>query len=294
MIKISAIGHAHFETPDLGRLTDYYNNVLGLQVVAKDAQQAFLACPLDHHSVVLKQGSQAACTTLALQLAADVDLGDFERQLASHGVSARRRSDPEPGIPSVVEFDDPKGTRVCVYNEPAVATPIYPDRGIASLKLGHIAFNATDVRKVVDFYCDVLGFQFSDSIEDFFVWLRCSPEHHAVNFVKGERVKMHHIAFEVRDWSHIQTACDFLSKNKYPIIWGPGRHGCGHNLFAYHRDPDGQIVEIFAEMDRMRDDLGYFEPRPWHRERPQKPKIWPADPAASNLWGPMPSADFLD
>ena len=33
------------------------------------------------------------------------------------------------------------------------------------------------------------------------------------------------------------TACDYLSLNGYKLLWGPGRHGIGHNLFAYHRAP---------------------------------------------------------
>jgi catechol 2,3-dioxygenase-like lactoylglutathione lyase family enzyme len=162
------------------------------------------------------------------------------------------------------------------------------------VKLGHLAYNTPAVQKAVDFYCNVLGFRFSDSIEDFFVFLRCNADHHTINLVGGKRIKMHHIAFELRDWNHMQNACDYLSMNGYPLIWGPGRHGIGHNLFTYHRNPDGQIVELFAELDLINEDIGVYEPRPWHRDRPQKPKVWPNEVGASNLWGIMPSPDFLD
>ena len=31
-------------------------------------------------------------------------------------------------------------------------------------------------------------------------------------------------------------------------------------------------VEFFCEMDQMKDEkLGYFDPRPWHQDRPQRP-----------------------
>jgi hypothetical protein len=76
-------------------------------------------------------------------------------------------------------------------------------------------------------------------------------------------------------------------------LWGPGRHGIGHNLFAYHRGPNGLITELFTELDRMNEELGYFEPRPWHRDSPQKPKVWAKDPTASNLWGIMPSDEMM-
>jgi hypothetical protein len=53
------------------------------------------------------------------------------------------------------------------------------------------------------------------------------------------------------------------------------------------------ITETFAELDRMNEELGYFEPRPWHRDAPQRPKVWEKDPGASNLWGIMPGDDMM-
>jgi hypothetical protein len=38
-------------------------------------------------------------------------------------------------------------------------------------------------------------------------------------------------------------------------------------------------------MDQMSDErLGYFDPRPWHQDRPQVPKVWPKDTLRS-YWG---------
>jgi hypothetical protein len=42
----------------------------------------------------------------------------------------------------------------------------------------------------------------------------------------------------------------------------------------------------------MNEELGYFEPRPWHRDRPQKPKVWAKDPTAANYWGIMPTDEM--
>ena len=46
--------------------------------------------------------------------------------------------------------------------------------------------------------------------------------------------------------------------------------------------------ELFAQLDQMNEEMGYFEPRPWHRDRPQSPKVWSKDPNAANYWGIMP------
>jgi hypothetical protein len=38
-------------------------------------------------------------------------------------------------------------------------------------------------------------------------------------------------------------------------------------------------------MDQMKDEaLGYFDPRPWHQDRPQRPKVWGPD-TLRNYWG---------
>ena len=118
--------------------------------------------------------------------------------------------------------------------------------------------------------------------------MRCGFEHHAINFARGTDARLHHMAFELRDASHMQQACDLLGRRKIPLLWGPVRHGPGHNIATYHRDPDGYLIELFYDMDRMADEeLGYFEPRPWHRDRPQRPKTWIGLPR--DIWGVGPS-----
>ena len=156
-------------------------------------------------------------------------------------------------------------------------------------KLGHIAAFVTDLGPLQDFYQGLLGFKWSDTIGDFFVFLRCNTDHHAANFM-ASRTKsgLHHIAYEMRDLNHLQTMLDHLAKNDYRLQWGPGRHGAGHNIFTYHDDPDGNRIELFTQLDVIHDEAkGYFEPRPWHEDFPQYPKTWEVDLVAVNSWGPI-------
>jgi hypothetical protein len=65
-------------------------------------------------------------------------------------------------------------------------------------------------------------------------------------------------------------------------------------MFIYHADPDGNVVEFFCDLDRIAsEELGYFEPRPWHEDKPQKPKHWVPDPSSANQWGPGAPEGFL-
>jgi catechol 2,3-dioxygenase-like lactoylglutathione lyase family enzyme len=294
MIGVRKISHASYETPDLERQVAYYTDILGLALTARERDAVYLANTIDHHSVILRSGMHARCARIGFQIGPDDDLDAFEKQTAAHGLSTTRKKDPEPTIGDMVSFEDPKGTVIEVFRQPEPQTQPFRSNGIVPHKLGHVAFHVTDVQRMTRFYCDVLGFRVSDWMGDFFSFLRCGTDHHTINLVETGANRHFHTAFELRDWAHIQTACDFLSRHGYRILWGPGRHGIGHNLFTYHRGPNGLITELFAELDQMKDEsLGYFEPRPWHRDNPQRPKTWPKTPDAANLWGTMPPDEMM-
>ena len=185
------------------------------------------------------------------------------------GVATERRSDISPEIAEAIAFRDPKGTLVEVFENCRFHQKDKSDEGIGTLKIGHVASRVQDVAKVVAFYTDMLGFRVSDWIGDHFAFLRCGMDHHTVNFVHYESPRLHHIAFEVKDWAELQRGCEILQKNAIQLVWGPLRHVVGHNVAAYHRNADGVRVEIYCEMDMMKDEaLGYWEPRPWHEELP--------------------------
>ena len=193
----------------------------------------------------------------------------------------------------MVTFEDPKGTVMEVFKRGEFAHQKFPSKGIVPHKLGHVAFFVTDVKKHHRFLLRRarLPRVRLDGRLLLVPALRRRPSHHQPDAGRSEN-RHFHTAFELRDWGHMLTACDYLSLNGYKLLWGPGRHGIGHNLFAYHRAPNGLITELFAQLDQMNEELGYFEPRPWHRDRPQRPKVWAKDPSASNYWGIMPTEEM--
>lgn len=294
MTKVSRIAYASFETADLEAQLDHYTRVIGLSVVDRTKDAIYLTSGADHHTVVLRRSDAARCDALGFQLPADADLTVFQKQVEGHGISTRRMSDAQPDVADMLVFADSKGTQVEVFVE-AKPSGLGPQRvGISPNKLGHVAFNVTDINAAVDFYCKVLGFKVSDWMGDFFAFLRCGPDHHAINLVSGAKNKMHHIAFELRDWTHIRDACDLLAHDRIPLVWGPVRHGIGHNISIYHRNADGQIIESYCELDRVNDGFDTYEPRLTHQEFPQKGKVWSDIGLAANMWGTPPPDGFLD
>ncbi|CDX32988.1 Glyoxalase/Bleomycin resistance protein [Mesorhizobium plurifarium] len=294
MVNVNRIVYAVFQTPNLQGQIDHYTKILGLTLVERDGKVAYLSTSGDHHSLVLREGSEARCEALGFQLPPTADIGEYENQIRAHGLKTERQADPQPSIKDAIVFYDPKGTRIETFVQAVPAGVDFQRCGISPNKLGHVAFNVTDVQGVVGFYRDVLGFKVSDWMGDFFAFMRCGPDHHTVNLVAGRNSKMHHIAFELRDWSHIRDACDWLARDRIPLVWGPVRHGIGHNISIYYRNPDGQIIELFCELDQVNEALGSFEPRPSHQDFPQKGKVWEDIQFAANMWGSGPPDGFLE
>jgi catechol 2,3-dioxygenase-like lactoylglutathione lyase family enzyme len=286
MLQIKRAGHSTLTTPDLERMVDYFTGIVGLSLVAREKNRAILATKSGLEAIVLERDGAVEAPRLSFQIAPGSDLGEIASRLKKADVRCERRSDITPGIGEAIAFQDPKGTTLEVFSDFAFAPQDNTFNGIMPLKFGHIAYQCPDVQGIVKFYCDILGFRVSDWRSDFFAFLRCSRDHHTVNFLRNTRTFISHIAFEVRDWSDIKRACDLLARNNIKLTWGPIRHIIGHNIAIYHNNPDGVVIEFFCDMDQIFDEaLGFFEPRPWHQDRPQRPKVWSSD-TPSNWWGP--------
>ncbi len=290
--RFTRLRHATFSSPDTERLLDYYRGVIGLGLIGRDRDRVFLASDSEQLSLVIEPG-EAALTSIAFEISPDVEMAALEAALKRADLRPELRSDPLPGISRLLSFIDPEGTRFELIRG-WTPTPAQERIGaLAVTKLGHVALRTPDPLATSNFCADVMGLRVSDWVEDRFVFMRSAYEHHTLNFARAPVRSLHHFAFELSGPSHMQQACDHLARHKLNILWGPVRHGPGHNTAVYHRNPDGHLVELFHDLDCMIDEeLGYFDPRPWHRDRPQRPKVWVGLPR--DVWGLPPSPECVE
>jgi catechol-2,3-dioxygenase len=170
---------------------------------------------------------------------------------------------------------DPEGNRI-VFG--LASEPLDPvrKRGPIHAPLQHVTVTSTKMAEIEAFYCDKLGFAVSDRVRNdagavTTVFLRCNHEHHTVAiFLKSEAGLDHH-SYEAGEWATIKDWADHLGAMRIPIVWGPGRHGPGNNLFIFIKDSDGNMIEISAELEVVHD-------------RPVKE--WKHEPYTLNMWGP--------
>ena len=284
---VSKLGYVTFDCPDVQQMVWYYTSVLGFDVVEQSTEYAFLTTGSDHHCVVINKGERRARSAVGYEVWGS--LGDAFTRLKEAGYDVQRRSDFAPGTPDVVVMSEPlTGTDLHLF-EAQDSSGFNGRPMLHPTKLGHVAAFTPQLDRLQNFYQDLLGFKWSDTIGDFFVFLRCNADHHAANFLASkDKSGMHHIAYEMRDPNHLITLIDHLAQNNFRLHWGPGRHGPGHNLFTYHKDPDGNTIELFTQLDVIHDESkGYWEPRPWHETCPQGPRTWEVDLATINIWGPV-------
>ena len=295
MLSAIRLGHIGIVAKNYQAMLDYYTGVLGFELAEQTARTSYLRVGVDHHAVALhKLGEKPGLEHIAFQIDPEYASADAVKELSAVGITARVESDADPSIPELVSFTDCAGLRVELYTGVKYPPKAQKRVGFAPRKLGHVARGVADVKGACSYYMRCLGFRVSDWLGDFFVFMRCGPDHHTVNFIAAPESNLNHVAYEVSDWADIQKSTDILGEHEIRLIWGPVRHGMGHNISTYHRDPDGNRVELFCELDLMLDErLGYFEPRPWHEDNPQRPKVWnPDDYRAVNIWGIDPGESF--
>jgi len=139
----------------------------------------------------------------------------------------------------------------------------------------HLTLATRDVKAIEDFYASKLGFGVSDRVVNgdgkvMTCFMRSNHEHHNLACFYQERQGVDHHSYEAGEWDTIRDWSDHLASKGVQLFWGPGRHGPGNNLFIFTEDPDGNWIEISAELEVVHD-------------RPVK--TWPHEERTLNLWG---------
>jgi catechol 2,3-dioxygenase len=268
---VTAIGHVGLRVPDLGACVEHAEGVLGLRVVERTGDEAFLTCGGPHHALHLIGDESGFVDHIGLVAAGPEELERLARRLAGEGISAKPR--PVAHVERSLVFQGPEGFTFEVYTGMTNVPPDYPTAGIRPRRLGHVNLRASRPDWMAAFLQRVLGFVVSDVIGDGAAYfLRCNHDHHGVAVTSGPAT-LHHYAWEVRDVSELVNLCDLLDVRGAGVLWGPVRHGAGENIAVYHREPSGAVVEHYTDMERIYDD-GRSRSGRWTADDPRWLSRW--------------------
>jgi catechol 2,3-dioxygenase len=281
--NITRCSHAVLTVKDLDASRLFYTEVIGLVVTAEDGDTLYLrgveeAC---HHSLVLRRSGEAACARIGMRVFREHDLDHLKAFFESRGRASAWADIPHQG--KTLHTSDIAGVPLefCATMPvvPRVLTQFHLHRGGSAHRIDHYQILVPDVRKATEFYMSA-GFRLSEYImpkseELAGVFLQRKGNPHDIVFFKGAGPRLHHVAFTTPESYSILRACDIAGTLGFGagVERGPGRHGPGHALYVYFRDPDGHRVELFNTHYQMLDIE--TEPVRWD----------PADAAMMTPWG---------
>jgi catechol 2,3-dioxygenase-like lactoylglutathione lyase family enzyme len=310
VIKVADLAWLEFEKPDLDAAERFAHD-FGFSTAARTADALYLRGAMaGTQCVVIRQGVKSRFVGPAFQA---VDTADVHRLASVHNTSAYELKGPGGGVG--VALVDPSGVplRVVAGVETLPELPRQrvhtfnfggelnrtnatqrPAREPARIeRLGHVVLESANFNSALDWYQHNLGLIVSDFLYfpgqrnrgPTMAFIRCDrgatpADHHTLAMTLGPGRKYIHSAYQVADLDTLAAGSEYLKDNRYKHSWGIGRHIEGSQLFDYWRDPDGFLVEHFADGDMFDNTV---EPG------------W-AQMSASGLsqWGPAVTRDFLD
>ncbi|MGI9061569.1 MAG: VOC family protein [Ktedonobacteraceae bacterium] len=306
-VKVKRLAHVGLWATDVAAQARFYRQILGFdlrntfenpmeQEVELENANVFLSLGDEHHSVGLFSDTRPSVGNgrnpfprtrlhhLAFEVDTDAELAALAARLNQSGLELtleERDGDPEMG--DTLWFNDPDGNRIEISvtsDDPLALSPNIAGGRRAQFRpraLQHVALQTSHLEQMVEFYTESLGFDISDWLLRECVWLRCNNDHHTVLLMRG-KMDIEHVGYSIFDGPEMLKWADYLSQRQTPILWGPGRHGAGHDLFLCLADTEGIHIELSAELQQYYDHDVTNPPRLWHTRT-----------MAHNLWGSIPA-----
>jgi catechol 2,3-dioxygenase len=272
---IAGLRSVALELPDLDAAAAFFTATWNLDAAARTDDAVYLrGTGAAHHVLALHRGARPAVRDITLQARDQAALAKLAAAAREAGGRVLREPAPitEPGGGVALTIADPAGRVFRVVHGDAVAA----DRGVQRdrpIRLAHVVLNAADVAQAQGFLERALGFKLTDRTR-IMAFLRCNSDHHSLAFADADKDALNHIAFLMPDTESVMRGGGRLKDAGYPIEWGPGRHGPGHNTFTYFIGPGGVVVEYTAEVEEVGDDYRVGGPADW---------TWP--PGRVDHWG---------
>ncbi|MGY0541525.1 catechol 2,3-dioxygenase [Nocardioides sp. YJ-D4] len=282
-MAIARMGYVHARVTDLAEARKHYVETMGLYPTLEADQKIFLKGwdEWDHHSVVLEEGGVGVIKYgFKVEFLEDLEL--YEKRAEQFGVKTERMSRGEnQEVGDGVRIFMTNGHIIELYHEMTAIgletgthnPEVFPRHlvGVGAPGLDHSLMLGSDVGTAERFFIEVFDFYPSErmvaSLDDgaplMATWLTAGKKVHDIAIIEGPDAKLHHFAFQLRDWSSIQHAADLFSMDRVSVDIGPTRHGLTRGETIYFFDPSGNRNEVFAG--------GYYP----YRDRPTI--TWTAD-----------------
>jgi catechol 2,3-dioxygenase-like lactoylglutathione lyase family enzyme len=259
--------HMQIHSADPAALARFYADTMDMSSRRLDGGDWLVEGP--QRRVLFKAGADRALGFAAFACRDRHGLASMRARVTAEAAELLPSPSPLFG-PDAFAVRDPDGN--CIVF--GLGQPEAPRQGLRG-PLQHLTLATRDPDAIEQFYVGTLGFATSDYVRDengqvMACWMRSNHEHHTLACFRKSLPGIDHHSYEAGDWSVIKEWCDRMGDRRIPIMWGPGRHGPGNNLFIFIEDPDRNWIEISAELEVVHDRAAV---------------VWPHEEHTVNLWG---------
>lgn len=266
--RVTDLHYVAHAVPDLAAERKFYGETWGLTEVGEEDGKVYFAAEGSEHPFVirLRQDDEKKTDLIGFSAVSRADVDAIFAQAVAAGAKPIAEPGPAEGPAGgyAARFFDPEGRAIEVICDTNKRPARQLNKGEAiPVGLSHVVLHSPDMKGLLKFYEDVLGFKLSDWIGEFMVFLRCNPAHHRLAILPGKPA-LNHVAFDVASVDEMMRGLGRLIKEGVTLSWGPGRHTAGNNTFTYYLTPNGNAVEYTSDLEECGDDWvpNTYEMRP--------------------------------
>ena len=282
MSWIRDLRYVRLGASDLDRSVRFATEILGLELVQRDASRAYLRAGhgQHHHICYVKSdlGQVFAHEALGFEAPTALELDGVVASLDRAGLRVRESSQGEKDerrVCALYTLADPTGNKLELFHTlaPDGHCTFGRDAGISSFS--HVGLRTTDAKRDERFWTGELGARVSDWIGDAAL-LRIDDVHHKIALFPSKRPGVQHVNFQVNSVDDVMRSYYWLKERGVRIVFGPGRHPTSSAVFLYFEGPDDIVYEYSNGVRLIADETGY------------QPRRFPFEPQSFCMWGSRP------
>lgn len=280
MVDIHDVRYVRIGSDDLDASVRFATGILGLELMERDANRAYLRGDNRDHNICYTKGRETGQVT-GWEVASMDLLDRAAAELEQAGISVRAGTSEERELRRVrglVVMSDPSGNVMDLVARPSGnGTRYFPSRDAGITHFSHVGLHTKNAGADEAFWVNNLGAKVSDWIGDAPL-IRINEVHHNVALFPSNKAGIQHVNFQVEGIDDIMRSFYFLQKNNVKIVFGPGRHPTSGARFLYFQGPDDVIYEYSTgvRMITAEDEKTYV------------PRSFPKTASSFCMWGSEP------
>lgn len=272
--SVAQCGAMNLGTRNLEKSLSFFRGTLGMEEVERRGNVSYLRCyqELVHHSLVLTEQDENIVNAYSFRVSRPQDVELFHEELQRQEIEVLEiPAGTEAGRGTAIRFLLPGGEHpIELYYD--IEKPRAPEhmrsklpsnssrrRGLGVRRIDHfnLQTSPSTINQAEKWARDTLGFkrrEFANMPDNpgtlLASWMSVTAQVHDLAIVANaqeKKAQLHHVAFNLQDFSDALTAADVLRDLEVSYGVGPGKHGIGQAMYLYVFDPGSDHrVELYA------------------------------------------------